>query len=770
MISLVGLIIAFFCLPVVEPGGPMSKILVDREGRLLSAQVADDEQWRLPPRHSLPTRYVRALLTFEDHRFWYHVGIDPLAVIRAVVANVRNGRVMSGASTITMQVIRMGRDAPQRTIVQKAWEALLALRLEAAHSKAQILSTYANNAPFGGNVVGLEAAAWRYFGRPSSSLTWAEAALLAVLPNSPGLMHPGRGRQKLKAKRDRLLERLAKEGAFSKVDLKLARAEPLPLRPTPMPQLAIHWLPFARTQKSAWEPTTIDQRLQRQAEIEVKKQLAALRGDGVHNAGAIVLHIPTSEVRAYVGNGAGLQDLQHAPYVDVVRAPRSTGSVLKPLLYAYALDAGELNPAERLADAPLRIGTYYPENFDGTFRGLVRADKALALSLNVPAVLLLKRVGVSRFLAFLQRTGLSTLDRSARNYGLSLVLGGAEASLWELTAIYAGLAWRASGHKEAWPKLQTGLAMSSPDIQLETSIGAAYLTFDALQEVRRPGLRSRWRDFANARSIYWKTGTSFGFRDAWSIGVTQDYAVGVWVGNADGEGRPGLVGLRAAAPIMFALFDQLPASPAFVEPEGAVKTIEVCKHSGRRPGPHCAHRSLVGIPSTTSFEAMCTFCRSFTCDEDCRHRVHAQCHPFKDIQASQRFVLPPFLERYYRQHSLDYESLPPWKEGCAREHEEQKAMSCIFPPPNGKFFVPKELSGERGRLVFEAAHRNPKAAIHWHLDNGFIATTRAPHQLEVDPGPGAHILTLVDEHGEQIQRNFRVIAGHTSEPSAGAID
>ncbi|MEO1338301.1 MAG: transglycosylase domain-containing protein, partial [Myxococcota bacterium] len=163
MISLVGLIIAFFCLPVVEPSGPMSKILVDREGRLLSAQVADDEQWRLPPRHSLPTRYVRALLTFEDHRFWYHVGIDPLAVIRAVVANVRNGRVMSGASTITMQVIRMGRDAPQRTIVQKAWEALLALRLEAAHSKAQILSTYANNAPFGGNVVGLEVSPRRRF-------------------------------------------------------------------------------------------------------------------------------------------------------------------------------------------------------------------------------------------------------------------------------------------------------------------------------------------------------------------------------------------------------------------------------------------------------------------------------------------------------------------------------------------------------------------------------------------------------------------------------
>ncbi|MEM7675012.1 MAG: penicillin-binding protein 1C [Myxococcota bacterium] len=739
----------------------MSKILVDREGRLLSAQVASDEQWRLPPQHSLPSRYVNALLLFEDRRFRYHVGIDPMAVVRALTANIKNGRVMSGASTITMQVIRMGRDAPPRTLVQKTWEAVLALRLEAARTKDEILSTYANNAPFGGNVVGLEAASWRYFGRASLSLTWAEAALLAVLPNSPGLMHPGRGRSKLKAKRDRLLARLAKTGALNRIDLKLAQAEPLPIRPMSMPQHAIHWLTHAASGYSAWAPTTIDQTHQRRAEVAVKRQLDALRGDGIHNAGAIVVHIPTAEVRAYVGNGANLEDVAHAPYVDVVRAARSTGSILKPLLYAYALDAGELNPAERLADAPLRIGTFYPENFDGTFRGLVRADEALALSLNVPAVLLLKRVGVSRFLSFLQRLGLSTLDRSARHYGLSLVLGGAEANLWELTAMYADLSRQASGQPNDGPALRTGLALTLPHMNPEISAGAAYLTLQAIQEVRRPGLRRRWRDFANARSIYWKTGTSFGFRDAWSIGVTRDYAVGIWVGNADGEGRPGLVGLRAAAPIMFEIFDQLPVSPALVEPKGAIKTIEICRHSGRRPGPNCAHRDLIGVPVDSSFAAMCTFCRSFTCDKKCERRVHTECYPFKDIKVSQRFVLPPFLERYYRQHRLNYEPLPPWKEGCGKNHEHQKAMSCIFPPQNGEFFVPKELSGRRGRLVFEAAHRDPRAAIHWHLDNAFIATTQAPHQLEVDPDPGAHLLTLVDESGEQIQRRFRIIA---SEP------
>ena len=761
---------AFFSLPVVRPGGPTSRILVDREGRLLAARVAADEQWRMPPGVDLPERYVQALLTFEDRRFFRHPGIDPIAVVRAVAANVRKGRVVSGASTITMQVIRMGRSPTARTIWQKAWEALLAVRLEAALSKREILATYAAHAPFGGNVVGLEAAVWRYLGRPSKTLTWAEAAFLAVLPNSPSLMHPGRRRSQLKAKRDRLLFQLRKAKIINDIDYTLAMAEPLPRRPQAMPQHALHWLARqSATSSDAWTPTTLDRTVQARAEDEVRHALEALKGDGIHNASAVVMHVPSGETLAYVGNGVGLQAVEHAPFVDVARAPRSTGSILKPFLYAYALDAGELNPAERMVDAPIRVGTFFPENFDGSFRGVVRADTALARSLNVPAVLLLKRVGVARFLGFLRSSGLSTLGRSARHYGLSLALGGAEATLWELTSLYAGLSWRAAGNSGPWPGPRSGLG-PTPSIQPKLSVGAAYLTLSALQEVTRPGLRRRWRRLAGNQSIYWKTGTSFGFRDAWAIGVTGSYAVGVWVGNADGEGRPGLVGLRAAAPLMFALFDQLPRSPPLTEPSDALVAIEVCKHSGHRPGPHCGDRSIVTIPKDSTYATVCPFCRSFSTDARGQRRVHADCHPFEEIRSRRQFVLPAQLERHYRQHDAGYRSLPVWKEGCAPSGGTVASMSCIFPPPDAQFYVPRQLDGRRGRLVFEAAHRDPEAEVHWHLDDRFLTTTQEQHQVEVNPQPGEHRLTLVDYKGERIQRRFVVLprAEDSAVPAAGA--
>ena len=757
-LGLAGLTVGFVALPVVQPHGPASRMLVDRDGQLLAAHVAADEQWRLPPTRALPPRYVEALLAFEDRRFYQHPGVDPIAVGRAALSNLRRGRVVSGASTISMQVVRLGRNAPPRTLAQKLWEALLAVRLEIARSKAEILSIYAHNAPFGGNVVGIETAAWRYFGRSSQALTWAEAALLAVLPNSPSLMHPGRGRSRLRAKRDRLLVRLHEQGRLSNVDLKLAVAEPLPTKPKAMPQHAVHWLAYQRPGVSAWSPTTLDRALQARTERRVRTHLATLAGDGIHNAAVVVVHVPTGETLAYVGNGAGLSAAEHAPYVDVARAGRSTGSILKPLLYAQALDAGELNPAERLVDAPVRVGTFFPENYDGTFQGVVRADAALAQSLNVPAVLLLRRVGVSRFLSFLRTAGISSVDRTARNYGLSLVLGGAEARLWDLVNVYAALAWRATGHQDAWPGPKTGLWTPTP-VQPDVSVGAAYLTLSALKEVQRPGHRRHWRRWAGEQSVYWKTGTSFGFRDAWAIGVTESYAVGVWVGNADGEGRPGLVGLRAAAPLMFSVFDLLPKSAPLEMPTWALKAIEVCPHSGRRPGPNCGARETVNIPSHSDYTGVCPYCQTITCDAQCAHRVNADCHPLADIRIDHRFVLPARIERYYRRVDPSYRSVPPMKEGCSDGGTSVRGMSCVFPPEEGQFYIPKELNGERGQLVFEAAHRDRHATIHWHLDDTFMASTRDIHQVEAAPVPGDHVLTLIDHRGERIQRRFRVMAG-----------
>lgn len=736
-------------LPVVQPTGPRSAMLTDREGLLLAARVADDGQWRLPPMESLPDRYIQCVLAFEDRRFFQHPGVDPLAVLRAVAQNLRAGRVVSGASTLTMQVVRLSRDSPPRTWSEKIYEAMLALRLDWARSKSDILSMYAHHAPFGGNVVGLPAAAFRYFGRRPEQMTWAEAALLAVLPNSPGLLHPGRGRHALKKKRNRLLARLHQNGVLSSVDRDLAFAEPLPGPPRPMPQSGLHLL--SRRQETApWRPTTLVHRLQMEAERILRRGVG--RSIGVHNGGAVILEVTTGSVLAYVGNSAPLSQVEHHPYVDVVRAPRSTGSILKPFLYALALDAGEVNPAHRLVDAPLRLGTFRPENFDGGHSGLVRADLALARSLNVPAVLLLRDVGVSRFLAFLQRSGLTTLERSAQDYGLSLVLGGAEANLWELTALYSSLSFRAQ-RAGPLPVAAAEPTFGVPATRAEVSQGAAYLTLTALRQVTRPEER-RW---SGGRSMYWKTGTSYGFRDAWAIGVTKDHAVGVWVGNADGEGRPGLTGLTAAAPILFDLFDLLPDPEPIARPGPALEPLSICAHSGHRPGPDCAQTTRTWMPVGHRYGHTCPFCQSVSTTEDGSQRVHVGCHPWTRIRSTPRFVVPAHIARHAGSPSAA-SPLPPWAPGCEPSESRGEEMSCVFPPENGSFFVPRELSSEKSRLVLEAAHLDPEAVIHWHLDDQYLASTDHIHQVEVAPPPGWHRLTLVDHRGARVERRFHIIS------------
>ncbi len=389
-----------------------STVLYARGGELLGATIAADGQWRFPARSQVPEKFRRALVEFEDRRFYSHAGVDPFAVARAIRQNRSAGRVVSGASTLTMQVIRLSRAPRQRTVGEKLVEMLLALRLEMREDKGAILALFASHAPFGANVVGLDAAAWRWFGRPAQSLSWAESALLAVLPNNPSLMHPGRNRDALAAKRDRLLEALRESGALDDEECRLAKAEPLPPQPRPLPALAPHLLGGLR----GLSRSTIDAGLQQRAAAVVGRHGRELARAGIRNAAALVLDVATGEPLAYVGNtgdGPGSQ-------VDIIRSPRSTGSILKPLLYASMLQAGEILPGQLVADVPTRYGGFFPQNMSLGYEGAVPAWRALARSLNVPAVRMLQEHGVDRFAATLKALGMTTLHRPARDYGLSL--------------------------------------------------------------------------------------------------------------------------------------------------------------------------------------------------------------------------------------------------------------------------------------------------------------------------------------------------------------
>ena len=425
---------------------PYSYTLYDKTGILLGASVAWDGQWRFSP-GKVPDKFAQALIVFEDKRFYYHFGVDPIAVVRAVVSNIRAGRIVSGASTLTMQTMRLLAGNKPRTFRQKCWESFLAVIAEIRLGKTQILSLYAAYAPFGGNVIGIEAASWRYFNRSPASLTWAEAATLAVLPNQPSLVHPGANRSVLLKKRNTLLYMLYEKGTIDAQTLKLSLAEPLPEKPYPLPSGAPHYLELL---KKAHPSTTrfytdMDSGLQKNLSRILERHSRELSRKGIDNAAALIIETSTGKVLAYCGN-TGLDGRNKTTgAVDIVQARRSSGSLLKPFLYAAMLDSGRLLPEQLVIDIPTRIGSYKPDNNVPLYRGAVPASEALSRSLNIPAVRMLREYGISHFLDYLKRCGFTTFTRSADEYGLPLILGGGEISLYEAVYAYAQLMNAACG-------------------------------------------------------------------------------------------------------------------------------------------------------------------------------------------------------------------------------------------------------------------------------------------------------------------------------------
>lgn len=748
--------IFLLCLPPELFDVPYSPVLFAEDGTLLGASVASDGQWRFPPGGPVPEKFARALIAFEDQRFYLHPGVDPLAAARAARDNLASGRVVSGGSTITMQVVRLHRGKKRRTLAEKGAEAFLALRLDLLASKRRILELYAANAPFGGNVVGLEAASWRWFARSPESLSWAEAATLAVLPNGPGLIHPGRNRSVLLAKRDRLLRTLAADGAFDGATLDLALREGLPPEPYPLPRLAPHLL--ARAVAEGAPPrirTTLDPGIQARAAVLLDRRVEELERNGVANAACLVLRTRTGEVLAYVGNASAEDGPGRS--VDLVVAPRSSGSLFKPFLYAFMLDSGELLPRELLSDVPTRIGSYGPENNTRTYLGAVPADQALARSLNVPAVRCLREYGVARFAAGLRSVGVSTLFRSPEEYGLPLVLGGAETTLWDMAGAYAGLSRTAllmPGRTFFPPRYRSEHgtpsargAGSAPPV----SVGAARLTLEALAFVARPGEEAAWQDFASARRIAWKTGTSFGFRDAWAVGTTPEYTVAVWAGNASGEGRAELRGSTCAAPLLFELFSSLPPGSWYPDAGTSLRRVVACAASGLPAGPDCGGTVDSFVPVGAPDRVPCRFCRSVALTSGGK----ALADPREESVVERRFVLPPVEEWYYRKWNLDYRPLPPPSGAYADAGLER--ISLASPEEGAEIYVPVELDGGAGMLVAKAAVRDPGATVHWHLDEEYLGSTSGVHEMAFRPRPGRRVLVVVDGKGASATRRFVVL-------------
>lgn len=760
----------YFCLPSPLFDVPYSTVVTDRDNHLLGAHIADDGQWRFPVADSVPKRYIQCLLAFEDESFYVHPGVNPLAMLRAAYQNIRSGKIISGGSTITMQTIRLARPA-KRNLWNKVIEMVRAIRLELHLSKSEILTLYAAHAPYGANVVGLEAASWRYFACPASELSWAESATLAVLPNAPGLVHPGRNRNTLKTKRDRLLNRLLEKKVIDTLDYQLSIDEPIVEHPATLPRLAPHVL--ASTLKKT--PGTIFQsslteKTQQQAIAVVERHARTLRLNQVHNAAAIIIDNQTAKVLAYVGNTLpDKNNADHGNQVDVIQSSRSSGSILKPLLYAASLNDGLIWPRQLIKDVPTYYSDFSPQNYNRSYDGAVRADEALARSLNIPFVLMQDNFGTERFLQFLQKTGFTSFPKPANHYGLSLILGGGETKLCELAGVYSSIARIVQGYVPRQSRYDAA-DLSMPLLNKHDTLtigknlstvptwltaGALWFTLDAMTRLNRPEEESGWEAFASSQKIAWKTGTSFGFRDAWAIGVTPEYTVAVWVGNADGEGRPGITGGSAAAPIMFDLFRLLPSTSWFQTPLDDLNEVAVCRHSGMPAGPNCEVADTMLVPHCETRPKPCPYHHLVHLDQSGRYRVTSDCYSPSHMLTRKWFVLPPLTEWYFRHKSPLYNTLPPMLNGCI--DETLSPMEFIYPTQNVAVYIPKNIQGDNEQVVVKIAHRNPTSKVYWYANNIYLGETSQYHQMGMQLTTGTHTITCTDEAGNRIMRRIKCL-------------
>ena len=765
IISIV-VVLYVFCLPKELFTKPTSTVIVSTEGELLGALIAKDGQWRFPQNHEVPEKFEKCVINFEDEYFYWHPGFNPISIGKAIWQNYKAKEVVRGGSTITQQVIRLSRNGTPRTYFEKIKELVLASRLEFRASKNEILSYWASNAPFGGNVVGLEAASWRYYNREPSQLSWAESATLAVLPNAPRLIYPGKNQQKLLTKRNRLLKKLLAKEIIDSLTFRLSILEELPQKAFPIPQIAPHLLQKVHKEKPGkYTTTSLQKSLQISSNEIVKNYYLALKENQIHNIGVLILDVKTKKVLSYVGNTP--TSIEHQKDVDVIDKPRSTGSILKPFLYASLLDSGDLLPEAMVADVPTNYGSYQPENFNKKYAGAITAKLALAQSLNVPTVRMLQRFGLDKFHDYLMRLQLKDIKENPNYYGLTLALGGAESNLWDLCKSYANMAATVNHFSENSStyfsnEFQSPSYYSNANLDLgETSFeknvfdGASiYLTFESMKEVIRPDSEGNWEFFEASKQIAWKTGTSFGFRDAWAIGVTRDYVVGVWVGNADGEGRPGLVGVQAAAPILFDLFEKLPNSEWFDAPYDEMIEIDICSKSGYRASMICDNKKKSYVQKSGLKTKPCPFHKLINVDASENYQVNSSCESVSNIKQKSWFVLPPLMEFYYKQQNPFYKPLPSFKEGCVGEVLDE--MKFIYPTQASTIFLPTDFDDKKNELVLKVAHSNKEANLYWYCNNEFKGKTTERHELALELEPGEYLITVTDDFGNEIRRRIEI--------------
>ncbi len=748
------LILVWFAWPARYPFRcDYSRVVFDTHGELLRTTLAPDEQLRFEPSGiAVPDKYREAVLLYEDRRFFSHPGIDPIAIAGAVRTNLTSGRRVRGASTITMQVARMARGRP-RTYWSKVLESMEALRFSLHFSKDEILTMYSAHVPMGGNIQGIESASWRYFGKPLKQITWAEAALFAVIPNSPSHMNIGRRREQLVAKRNGLLQTMMNRGVIDSLTFTLATAEHLPDDGSMLPFKAPHFTNYAlRSTKGNRLKTTLDYSVQTRIDALVQNHHSILQNQGIRNIAVLVSQTETGAVRGYIGSHSFF-DSAASGQVDGIQARRSTGSLLKPFLAAGAIDKGPYGMESILHDVPTFFGTFSPQNASREFLGLTTVDEMLVRSLNVPAVRLLNYYGLENFYDLLVGAGLKGLFRTPQGYGLSLILGGSEASMWELCAMYMTLA---NGGRLSAPRLSETVSSGSEGEQVY-SRGASYLVLETLRKVRRPGADYYWHLFADNTPVAWKTGTSYGQKDGWAIGVSPQWTIGVWAGNFDGEGNAMLGGAQSAGPLLFTLFNELSRGERgewFEIPEIDLKQKKVCAVSGFTPNQHCPESDNVMVPLNAHAERSCPVHKSKCVSSSEGWEVCSRCWDPADTLWRVFEVYDPAVIEVFRSTGRAFDTIPGHNPQC-KAVRTAEAITIEYPPAGVAVQIPRSIQGDYERLILRASSSRANAPLFWYLNGTFIGETTSEHRIAVHLESGDYHLVIQTETGNSAEVVFR---------------
>jgi penicillin-binding protein 1C len=766
MIAVVFIGVFYLLIPLPDPlfKSDYSTVVLDEDGNILRAFLNGGQQWYFPPEEGLeiPAKLKTAILMYEDRHFYKHPGVNVLSLCRAVYQYISSGEVKSGASTISMQVVRLACRG-KRTLPNKLLEIMQAVKLEARYSKEEILNMYVNHAPYGGNIIGYHAASLKYFHKRPEELTWSEAATLAILPNSPGLISPLVNREKLIKKRNKLLKTLLGKKIIDRGTYRSSISEPLPGEPCSFFNHAPH---LAQTlvsrygMKSGIIRTTVIRRYQVRIEKLMADHLRYLNSIGVSNGAALVVETQTGKVRAYVGS-QDFFDSDSGGQVDGIHAPRSTGSILKPFLYALAMDEGVILPQTLIRDIPSYFGSFSPANADEKYRGVVTAGEALIRSLNVPAVRLLNAYGLNKFYIFLKSAGMSTLFRSPDEYGLTLVLGGAEAALYDMAALYCGL-----GNYGKFRPLQIVIEKNkTSDLKELISPGACYLTLEMLKNLKRPGAEYYWDQYRDQNPIAWKTGTSYGQRDAWAVGVTPQWTIAVWVGNFGGEGNNNLSGARSAAPLMFDIFNYLPRSREntwFKPPAKSLKKVRICLDTGFTAAPDCEKTAAALAPRGKKPLKPCPYHKRIFVTPDEKTQVCSLCWEPGKYRQIKKLVFPPDIAQYLRESGVILSELPRHRQGCPG-HTAANPVRIIYPVKNAKLWIPRDFDGDLQYITFKVAHAHRERPVYWYIDDIYRGMTGDKHKMIARLNSGWHRLEVVDEQGNRDLRRFYVAVSNHRE-------